>query len=112
MAIAPIGAVSLGIWVYLLLARGWFWRMRAAGPAPSRNGASPSVTAVVPARNEAAVVGIAMASLAAQAYAGDFRIVLVDDSSQDGTADLARQAAPGAEVRMAGPLPAGWGGKM
>ena len=34
---------------------------------------------MVPARNEADVVGSALASLAAQQYPGDFRIILVDD---------------------------------
>ncbi len=112
MALVLIGALSLGIWLYLLLARGGFWRMRvAAAPSPGRRGAA-SVTVVVPARNEAAVVGRAMASLAAQQYAGEFRVVLVDDASEDGTADAARAAAPGVEVLTAGPLPAGWGGKM
>jgi hopene-associated glycosyltransferase HpnB len=107
-----IGGISLGIWLYLLIARGRFWRMRAAEPVPGPNGPAPSVTAVVPARNEAAVVGRAIASLAAQEYTGAFRIVLVDDSSEDGTAQTARNAASGVEVLTAGPLPSGWGGKM
>jgi hopene-associated glycosyltransferase HpnB len=112
MAITLIGGISLGIWVYLLLARGQFWRMRVAEQVPLRDGAAPSVTAVVPARNEAAVVGRAMKSLAAQAYGGEFRILLVDDSSEDGTAAVARESAPGVEVLTAGPLPPGWRGKM
>jgi hopene-associated glycosyltransferase HpnB len=117
MAISWIGGISLGIWMYLLVARGGFWRMRAAVPctAPdgtAPDGTAPSVTAVVPARNEAGGVGRAMESLAAQRYGGAFRIVLVDDASEDGTARVARDAAPGVEVLTAGPLPAGWGGKM
>jgi hopene-associated glycosyltransferase HpnB len=107
-----IAGMSLGIWVYLLFARGWFWRMSTAAPVPPRDGAVPSVTAVVPARNEAGVVGRAMKSLVAQAYGGEFRIVLVDDGSEDGTARVARAAAPDVDVVTAGPLPADWGGKM
>jgi len=67
------------------------------------------VTAVVPARNEAAVISRSIESLAAQQYPGDFRIILVDDSSDDATADLARHAA---QVIAARPKPQGWTGKM
>ena len=73
---------------------------------------APSVTAVVPARNEADVVGRSVGSLAAQQYPGEFNLILVDDDSQDGTAALALQAAPELRIVMARPLPAGWTGKM
>ncbi len=73
----------------------------------------PRVVAVVPARDEADVVGRAVASLAAQEYAGEFHIVLTDDGSADGTADVARRAAPGRITVIRGePLPEGWSGKM
>ena len=49
-----------------------------------------SVVAVVPARNEADVIGPIIGSLLAQDYPGDFRIILVDDQSSDGTAAAAR----------------------
>src|ERR1035437_9310122 len=136
MLLTITGAMSLAIWLYLLLARGAFWRMRpdvcggAAGRPPpalapgafwrmrpdvgggAPRSPAPSVTAVVPARNEADVVGRAMASLAAQQYAGEFHMILVDDASQDGTAGIARQAAPELRVIAARPLPPGWTGKM
>jgi hopene-associated glycosyltransferase HpnB len=112
MLLTITGAVSLAIWLYLLLARGGFWRMRpdVSGGAP--RSPAPSATAVVPARNEADVVGRAMASLAAQQYAGEFHMILVDDASQDGTAGIAQQAAPELRVIVARPLPPGWTGKM
>ena len=47
---------------------------------------------MVPARDEADVIGRAIGSLVAQDYPGSFRIVLVDDGSSDGTADVARAA--------------------
>jgi hopene-associated glycosyltransferase HpnB len=50
------------------------------------------VEAVVPARNEAPTIGRALASLAAQRYAGRFGITVVDDESSDGTAHAARAA--------------------
>ncbi len=78
----------------------------------------PAVAAVIPARNEAPFVGQAVSSLVAQDYLGDFKVVLVDDDSTDGTADAARAAAraAGAEDRLVivggAALPEGWVGKM
>ena len=100
-------AVGVAIWVYLLFGRGFFWWTRAANlcstPAPSRR-----VAVVIPARNEAALIGKAVASLAAQDYAGPFQVFVVDDHSTDGTAEAAR----GAQVVQARPLPEGWTGKL
>jgi hopene-associated glycosyltransferase HpnB len=76
------------------------------------------VIAVVPARNEADVIERSMGSLLDQDYPGRFQVVLVDDSSEDGTGDLARrlQAAHPNGARLTvvvgAPLPPGWVGKM
>jgi len=112
-----LAGLSLGIWIYLLVGRGRFWREPVSTFHP--HAASwPSVVAVVPARDEAEVIGTAVFSLLRQNYRGDFRVVLVDDHSTDGTADTARRAAEtaGAEDRLtvvtADPLPAGWTGKL
>jgi hopene-associated glycosyltransferase HpnB len=109
-----LGGLVVVIWSVLLFARDGWWRTRERDtgtlPAPT---AWPSVVAVVPARDEAAVVGAAVASLAGQDYPGEFRIVLVDDGSGDGTADIARRA--GGErltVLTAAPLAPGWTGKL
>jgi hopene-associated glycosyltransferase HpnB len=81
-------------------------------------GGWPSVTAVIPARDEAECVGQTVASLLRQNYPGEFNVVLVDDQSRDGTGDVARDAAAalGASARLtvlAGTaLPAGWTGKV
>src|ERR1035441_1254914 len=112
MWLTMIAALSLAIWLYLLLARGGFWRMRADACTGTPGAPAPSVTAVVPARNEADVVGRSMTSLAAQQYPGEFHMILVDDASQDGTAGIALQAAPQLRVVTARPLPTGWTGKM
>ena len=112
-----LAALSLAVWLYLLLGRGWFWRPYGGAPAPPPR-RWPSVVAVVPARNEAAAVGDAVASLLAQDYAGSFRIVLVDDHSSDGTAVVARAAASslGKDGQLAllsaPPLAPGWTGKL
>jgi 1,2-diacylglycerol 3-beta-glucosyltransferase len=66
----------------------------------------PWVTVVVPARNEASVIGGAVADLGRQAYADAagprFDILVVDDGSTDGTGGQARAAgaAYGDRVRV------------
>jgi hopene-associated glycosyltransferase HpnB len=113
-------ALSLAIWLYLLLGRGFFWRTQIrdddrAFPEPAH---WPSIAAVIPARDEADVIGKNLESLLSQDYPGDFRIILVDDQSRDGTADVARATAAniGAVDRLTilsgRPLPAGWAGKV
>ena len=119
---AELAAVAtLAIWLYLILGRGFFWLARArddnfsSDPDPVH---WPSVTAIIPARNEADVVGRCIGSLLRQHYAGRFDVVLVDDESTDATADAGREAARAATaedrltvIRGAAP-PAGWMGKV
>jgi hopene-associated glycosyltransferase HpnB len=114
-----LSAISLVIWCVLLFARGGFWRTRPAPPLPvAARDAWPAVAAVVPARNEAEVIGQAVASLISQDYPGAFHVIVVDDHSTDGTADAARAAALSLQrperltVLTAKPLPAGWSGKV
>jgi hopene-associated glycosyltransferase HpnB len=71
---------------------------------------------VVPARNEADCVGESIGSLIAQDYPGLLTVILVDDDSSDGTAEIARRAAAAHPERLqivtsAGPA-AGWTGKI
>jgi len=116
--IDTVAALVLAAWLYLLLFRGGFWRARMRLPATSPDLTRlPSVVAVVPARDEAETIGETLRALLAQAYAGPFRVVLVDDGSRDGTAAIGRALATGADANrlavVAGrPLPAGWTGKL
>jgi hopene-associated glycosyltransferase HpnB len=115
--IVAAGAMASAVWIYLVAFRGSFWRIErgdgVAATAPAR-----SVVAVIPARDEADVIGGAVASLLAQDYAGRFDIVIVDDHSSDGTAQVVRDAAAAAgaadrvTVIEAEPVPAGWTGKL
>ncbi len=113
-----IGAATVAIWVYLLFLRGGFWWLPYRPQPIAANAAGRSVVAVIPARDEAAVVGHAVASLLAQDYDGNFRIVVVDDQSSDGTAEAACTAAVTAGVpdRLTicpgKPVPPGWTGKL
>jgi hopene-associated glycosyltransferase HpnB len=105
-------ALSLLIWLYLLLAHGRFWQ---SGPelAPTRPIAAPPVAIVVPARNEAPIIGRTLRSLLAQDYVGPLRIILVDDGSGDGTGGIAREIVDARLTALEGrPRPAGWSGKL
>jgi len=109
----------LAIWLYLLVGRGLFWlgRERDDRTAPAE-GPWPPVMAVIPARDEAECVGDTVASLLRQDYPGPFRVIVVDDQSQDGTAEVARAAAAALNaadrltVISGRSLPAGWTGKL
>ncbi len=104
------GVATIGIWLYLLLARRAEWR---EVPIPELQSA-PRVAIVIPARNEERTVAAAVGSLARQEYPGEFHIVLVDDESTDRTVECARAAASVAQLTVvrAAPLPAGWTGKL
>ncbi|HEY5289583.1 MAG TPA: glycosyltransferase, partial [Caulobacteraceae bacterium] len=113
LLLAVVSALS---WLYLLTMRGGFWLCAARDdrdlpPEPSQ---WPSVVAVVPARNEAEVVGQAVRSLRSQDYPGAFCVVVVDDNSDDGTAEAARGAGGthSMEIIAGAPLARGWTGKL
>jgi hopene-associated glycosyltransferase HpnB len=105
-----IAILSLGIWLYLFLAHGGFWRSRPelseGDPADT-----PDVDIIVPARDEAETIGAAIRSLIAQDYRGKFRVILVDDNSTDDTAARAGSAA-NLHIIQAAPKPPGWSGKL
>ena len=85
-----LAALALVIWLYLLVGRGMFWLARERDGGEGMIAAWPSVTAIVPARDEAETIAQSIGSLLKQDYPGVFRIVLVDDQSTDGTAGIAR----------------------
>jgi hopene-associated glycosyltransferase HpnB len=116
LALLALTAVSALIWLDLIFLRGGFWR---DGPYIAANLPEPQdwprVVCVIPARNEAETIGETIASWTTQDYPGAFSIILVDDQSDDGTEDRAREAAGSAQaltVVSGRPLPAGWSGKM
>jgi hopene-associated glycosyltransferase HpnB len=115
-----IAALALAIWLYLIVARGGFWlaSVRDDSGQEAHLTTSPGIVAIVPARNEADVIAQNIRSLLAQDYPGLFRIVLVDDQSHDGTAEIAAATAQDANaqdrliiVRGEG-LPDNWTGKV
>jgi hopene-associated glycosyltransferase HpnB len=117
--ILAIAWLSLAAWVYLILFHGGFWLARerddASAPRLPPDGEWPGVAAVIPARDEAAMLPKSLAALLAQDYP-KLAVILVDDESGDGTGDVARSVAARSEreVRMVAgkPVPAGWTGKV
>ena len=116
MTATSIGVATVAIWIYLLFFRGGFWWAPYRLTPVVASASAPSVVAVIPARDEAAVIGGAVASLLAQEYPGSFHISVVDDQSSDGTAEIVRAAASGAANRLSiclgQPVPPGWTGKL
>lgn len=118
MIAVSLSALALAIWIYLVFARGGFWLGRERDDTtPSRLAVPPKVAIVVPARNEADNIAQSVTSLLAQNYPA-FTLVLVDDDSTDGTADITRKtaAALGKQDRLivvsGSPLPPRWTGKL
>lgn len=108
-----LAAIPVIIWTYLLRARGGFWQVSKHVPSPQPlPDTSKSVIAVIPARNEAEVIGDAITSLIKQDYRAVQLIVLVDDASTDGTAEVAKLAAGNLVIIPAQPLIPGWTGKL
>ncbi len=111
-----LGAASAAIWVYLIALRGGFWRIRAepapVSPPPRR------VTAVIPARDEAAVIGRAVASLLAQRLSRPVRMSssLTITAGRHAEIALYRRRASRRPDRLtstrASRFPPGWTGKL
>jgi len=116
--LANLSALSAALWLGLLLFRGRFWRadQRLDPTDSSTEEKWPAVAVVIPARNEADGIGRAVASLLGQSYPGDLRVIVVDDNSEDGTAEAAIAAAGENGDRLTvlsgKPLVPGWTGKL
>lgn len=110
-----VAVAGLFIWLYLAFARHSFWRanqrLSPDSPAPE---VWPPVVAVIPARNEADYIGRSLASVAGQDYPGPFRVILVDDSSDDDTLAIAGRVKCKTRIEAvtAPPLAGGWTGKL
>jgi hopene-associated glycosyltransferase HpnB len=112
-----LAITSILIWLVLLLGWGGFWRADQHLPAlidpPER---WPDIATIIPARDEADTIGTVLAAHMASTYAGHVSTILVDDSSTDGTGEIAIEAAAHAprplKAVSAPPLPEGWTGKL
>src|SRR5580693_5232077 len=131
LALSIACTAAAAVWAYLVLGHGGYWRTgQRLPPAPAEASAEPppasaqparwpDVAAVIPARNEAAMLPVVLPTLLGQDYPGALTVILVDDCSTDGTAEVAaalgpEPGRPGRALRvLAGaPLPPGWAGKV
>jgi hopene-associated glycosyltransferase HpnB len=123
LILAAACVLAAAAWVYLLTAHGGFWLTGCRLPGPSgRPGPVagedwPSVVAVIPARDEAAILPETLPALLAQDYPGALSVLLVDDGSSDGTTAVAESLGHGTgratlRVVRGSPLPGGWAGKV
>lgn len=106
------------IWIGLLIFRGAFWQVSEVLEDMGKGNSFPTVCAVIPARNEADLIGKTLKSMLCQDYLGTFNIVLVDDNSSDGTAEVALKTADNLNktqnlyIINALPLAPLWSGKL
>ena len=113
--VETISFIALTSWIYLFGFRGMFWLSRERDDGDvAFNGAWPSVTAIVPARDEASMIAHSVSTLLAQNYPGEFHILVVDDQSSDGTGQSARALndSDRLEVLSGVEPPPGWTGKL
>ncbi len=112
-----LGFVTLLAWLYLAFRHTQFWLPLFFEKAPTPE-TWPSVDIIVPARNEAEMLPLTLPWLLKQDYKGEWRLILVDDHSKDGTASVSRAIAERLgktgklSVVPAPDLPKGWGGKV
>lgn len=108
--------VSLVVWIYLLAARGAFWRVSGHFARNPSTIPAKRIIAVIPARNEADGIASTVQSILSQTVS--LEIILIDDASTDSTAQFALAAAEQAgqshrlTVLAGKPLPPGWTGKL
>ena len=113
LVLAVVSALAAAAWLYLLTGHGGYWltgqRLPAVSAAPA---AWPAVGAVVPARDEAAMLPVTLPALLNQDYPGPFEVIVVDDGSSDGTAEIAERLGHGTPGRLrviaGSPPPAAW----
>ncbi len=113
-AVAAAGTSLVQLLATVVLLR----RSRASALAGAGTAALPRLSVVVPCRDEAVRLPAVIAALAAQDHP-DLEIVVIDDGSTDGTADIARRELAARRptggdrdrVVVAPPMPAGWTGK-
>jgi hopene-associated glycosyltransferase HpnB len=121
--VSVAATLSFLSWLYILLHPARPWDFQPVGdddPPPElpAGGAFPSVCIVVPARNEADTLPRTLPALLSQDYPTQFRVILIDDRSTDGTGDVARKlagelhASERLTILNGKPLPEGWMGKV
>src|ERR1700722_19243992 len=119
LALSVACTAAAAVWAYLVLGHGGAGGTRPRLPPAPDRGPWPDVVAVIPARNEAAMLPVVLPTLLGQDYPGALTVIVVDDCSTDGTAEVAAACGPepgrpGRALRVlpGAPLPPGWAGKV
>src|SRR3984957_11135072 len=94
LALSVACTAAAAVWAYLVLGHGGYWRTSQRLPPTPDRGPWPDVVAVIPARNEAAMLPVVLPTLLGQDYPGALTVIVVDDCSTDGTAQVAAALAP------------------
>jgi len=107
-----LSALAAIIWLITAFLPWQPWRVREVLEADEQSPVDLSnVTVVIPARDEAAVIAGTLQALKLQGQG--LRIILVDDQSTDGTADIAlNQGLANLDIIRSESLPKGWTGKL
>lgn len=112
MAMLILAALALACWAGVLLAPWAAWLCREhLEPDPDPPASPSDFTVLIPARNEAEVIGETLRALPIAAPAT--RVVVIDDQSTDATASIARASGlPHLTVIAGTTPPQGWTGKL
>lgn len=108
-----VGSLGALCWIGLALTpwRPWSTSERLNTEASAATLSLEDVSVLIPARNEELVIESTLKSLKTQGE--NLKVVLVDDQSEDRTAELARQTfSENLEIVQGSPLPDGWAGKL
>jgi hopene-associated glycosyltransferase HpnB len=115
LALSIACVLAAVVWTYLVAGHGGYWRTSQwLPPATGDPDTWPDVVAVVPARNEAEMLPATLPALLGQEYPGTLTVIVVDDRSSDGTAEVAARLDGGRPLRVitGTAAPAGWAGKV
>ena len=107
-----LAAIALALWCIVLALpwRPWACAERVE-PEGNDDECAPDFTVIIPARDEAAVIGETLRALAIAAPAAP--VIVIDDQSSDATADIVRASSLHDLTLIEGtPPPAGWTGKL
>ena len=110
-----VALLSLLLWVIITLLPWFPWLTRESWDVEShsinKSVDLSDITVLIPARNEASVIGTTLQAIAAQN--GSPKVVLIDDNSDDDTKDIATSIDElNIEVIENQPLKKGWSGKL
>lgn len=118
MFVDALALMALAAWLGVLFLHAGAWRTRERLEASTDDSAWDlgRVTVLIPARNEAQAIRSTLSGLSAQGR--DLEVIVIDDQSEDGTADIAttvgRELGDSFALGIVDgfDLPPGWGGKL